>query len=50
MFSNIKWNDLDMLADIPDTMPVLTKPEEGELVYDNMFVDSKYVSAAKKCF
>jgi hypothetical protein len=35
--------DLDILGDVPDNLPVLTKPEDGELVYDNMSVDSKYV-------
>ncbi len=38
-------NDLDILGEIPDNLPVLTKPEDGEVVYKNIFDDSKYVSA-----
>ena len=47
-------NDLDILGEIQDNLPVLTKPEDGEVVYKNIFDDSKYVSAlnffSKKCF
>ena len=42
-----KFYNTDILADIPDTMPVLTKPEDGELVYDNMFTDSKYFDGSR---
>ena len=37
-------HDLDMLGEMPDNLKDLTKPEDGELVYENTFGDSKYVS------
>ena len=35
---------LDVLGDMPNNLKVLTKPEDGKVVYENTFGDSKYVS------